>query len=200
MVRKAKRAALYLRVSTDRQTVENQRRELAEAAAQRGWTVVAEHADNGISGSKGREHRPGLDALLKDTARGKFDVVMAWSVDRLGRSLPDLIGTLQELHGARCDLFLHQQGIDTTTPAGKAMFGMMGVFAEFERAMIQERVNAGLARARGAGVKLGRPRISAETETAIRDLLGAGMGMLKVAREIGCGTCVVQRIAREMRT
>ena len=117
---KPKRAALYLRVSTDQQTTENQRIALTEVAEQRGWIVVEEYEDAGISGSKGREQRPGLDKLLKDASRGKFDVVMAWAVDRLGRSLQDLIGTLEGLKAAKVDLFLHQQAVDTTTPAGRA--------------------------------------------------------------------------------
>lgn len=197
---KAKRAVLYLRVSTARgdQTVENQRRELVAGAEQRGWTITGTYADEGISGAKGRDKRPGLDAMLKDAVRGKFDVVMCWAVDRMGRSLPDLIGTLQDLHGAKVDLFLHQQAIDTTTPAGRAMFGMMGVFAEFERSMIQARVNAGLARAKEAGTRLGRPKVAASVETAIRDRLAAGAGMLKVAKEFGVGSGTVQRIKAEM--
>jgi DNA invertase Pin-like site-specific DNA recombinase len=142
---KAKRAALYLRVSTDEQTTQNQRAELEAATVARGWSVVTTYADNGISGAKGREGRPGLDQMLKDAAKRKFDVVMVWAVDRLGRSLPDLIGTMQELHGAKVDLFLLQQGLDTTTPSGRAMFQMLGVFSEFERAMIQSRIKAGLA-------------------------------------------------------
>src|SRR3981189_2800728 len=101
----------------------------------------------------------------------KFDVVMAWSVDRLGRSLQDLIGFLSELHALGIDLFLHQQGLDTTTPAGKAMFQMMGVFAEFERSIIQERVRAGLARAKSEGKQLGRPRLDAALEKQIREAL-----------------------------
>jgi DNA invertase Pin-like site-specific DNA recombinase len=117
------------------------------------------YKDHGISGAKGRDKRPGFDALCRDATKRQFDVIMAWSVDRLGRSLQDLVGFLSELHTLGIDLFLHQQGLDTTTPAGKAMFQMMGVFAEFERAMIQERVRAGLARARSEGKRLGRPRI-----------------------------------------
>ena len=109
------------------------------------------------SGTRGRDKRPAFDKLCRDAARREFDVVMAWSVDRLGRSLQDLVGFLSELHALKIDLFLRQQGLDTTTPAGKAMFQMMGVFAEFERAMIAERVRAGLARARGEGKRLGRP-------------------------------------------
>ncbi len=194
---KAKRAVLYLRVSTGDQTVANQRRELEAAAEQRGWTITATYADEGISGAKGRDKRPALDAMLKDATRGKFDVVMCWAVDRMGRSLPDLIGTLQDLHGSKVDLFLHQQAIDTTTPAGRAMFGMMGVFAEFERSMIQARVNAGLARAKEAGVTLGRPKVAGSTEAAIRARLAGGEGMVKIAKALGVGTSTVQRVRRE---
>src|SRR5215471_5318893 len=176
-----KTVALYLRVSSDGQTVENQRLELQEAAARHRWRVVAEFVDHGISGAKGRDQRPGFDRLLEGIARREFDVVAAWSVDRLGRSLQDLIAFLGEVHAKKIDLYLHQQGLDTGTPAGKALFGIMGVFAEFERAMIRERVNAGLARARAKGVQLGRPRVCAEIEAAIRDALGTGMGIRKVA-------------------
>ena len=195
---KTLRAALYLRVSTTGQTVDNQRRELLAAAAHRGWQVVAEYVDEGISGAKGREHRPGLDAVLKDAVRGKFDVVMAWAVDRLGRSLPDLIGTMQELHGASVDLFLHQQAIDTTTPAGRALFQMMGVFAEFERSMIQSRIMAGLARAKVSprpGAKpTGRPRVGSDVEAAIAARLATGEGIVKVAKALGVGVGTVQRV------
>ncbi len=190
------RAAIYLRVSTGEQTVENQRRDLEAAAAQRGWTIIASYADEGISGAKGRDKRPGLDRMLKDATRGRFDVVMTWAVDRMGRSVADLVGTLQELHGAKVDLFLHQQAIDTTTPAGRAMFGMLGVFAEFERSMIQSRVNAGLARAKAAGVKLGRPKVVLAVEAEIAKRLRAGTGILKIARELGVGVSTVQRVKK----
>lgn len=195
---KALRAAFYLRTSSNERTVENQRRELEAAAAQRGWVIVATYADEGISGSKGRDKRPGLDAMLKDAVRGRFDVVMCWAVDRMGRSLVDLVGTLQDLHGAKVDLFLHQQAIDTTTPAGRAMFGMMGVFAEFERSMIQARVKAGLARAkenpRPGAKAIGRPKVGADVEAAIAARLAAGEGMLKVAKALGVGSGTVQRV------
>jgi DNA invertase Pin-like site-specific DNA recombinase len=198
---KALRAVLYLRVSTGEQTVENQRRDLQAAAEQRGWTIVATYADESVSGAKARDKRPGLDAMLKDATRGRYDVVMAWAVDRMGRSLLDLIGTLQELHAAKVCLFLHQQAIDTTTPAGRAMFSMMGVFAEFERSMIQARVRAGLDRARVSprkGAKaIGRPKVSRKVETAVRARLGSGEGMLKVARTLGVGVSVVQRVQKE---
>jgi DNA invertase Pin-like site-specific DNA recombinase len=195
---KQKRAAIYLRVSTIEQTVEHQRQSLEAAAAQRGWQIVATYADEGISGSKGRDKRPRLDAMLKDAIRGEYDIVMAWAVDRMGRSLPDLIGTMTALHCANVDLFLHQQAIDTTTPAGRAMFQLMGVFAEFERSMIQSRIHAGLARARAAGVRLGRKPISDEVEAEIKERLTNGEGMLKVAKACRCGTSTVQRIKAAM--
>jgi DNA invertase Pin-like site-specific DNA recombinase len=195
---KTKRAALYLRVSTDGQTTENQRLALEAVAAQRGWTVVATYDDNGISGAKGRNQRPGLDTLLKDATRGRFNVVMVWAMDRLGRSLADLIDTLRALEAANVDLYLDQQAIDTTTPAGRMFFHITGAFAEFEHDMIRSRVNAGLARARARGVKLGRPKVSARVEAAIRARLTAGAGILKTAKALGVGSSVVQRVKAEL--
>jgi DNA invertase Pin-like site-specific DNA recombinase len=189
-----KRIALYIRVSTAEQTVENQRRELQAIAERHGWRIVAEFADEGISGTKGRDRRPGYDRLLRGVARREFDQVAAWSVDRLGRSLQDLVSFLGELHAKGVDLYLHQQGIDTATPAGKAMFQMMGVFAEFERAMIVERVKAGLSRARSQGKRLGRPSLAADKEDAVRRLLSGGTGIVKTARLAGVGVSAVQRI------
>jgi DNA invertase Pin-like site-specific DNA recombinase len=150
-----KRAVLYLRVSILDQTTANQERDLRETAVSMGWHIVKVYKDHGISGAAGRDKRPAFDALCRDAAKRQFDMVMAWSVDRLGRSLQDLVGFLSELHTLRIDLFLHQQGLDTATPAGKALFQMLGVFAEFERAIIQERVRAGLARAKSEGKRLG---------------------------------------------
>lgn len=198
----AKRVGLYLRVSTGEQTVENQRHVLTEVAARKGWQIVAEFCDEGISGAKGRDKRPGFDKLHKAIARRQIDIIAAWSVDRLGRSLPDLVAFLTELHSAGIDLYLDRQGIDTGTPAGRAMFQMMGVFAEFERAITQERINAGIARARAHGTRsgkaIGRPKTTAQREDAIRAALASGKGILKTAREIGVGSSVVQRIKAEM--
>src|SRR3954471_464438 len=174
MTSKAKRVALYLRVSTSEQTVENQRRELEQVAERRGWTVAAVYEDAGISGAKGRDKRPGFDQMLKDASRRKFDVVMAWAIDRLGRSLVDLLATIEHLDATGVDLYLDQQNIDTTTPAGKLLFQVTGAFAEFERSMIRQQVNAGLARARAQGKRLGRPKLSADKEAAVRSLLTAG--------------------------
>jgi DNA invertase Pin-like site-specific DNA recombinase len=193
-----KRAVLYLRVSTLDQTTANQERELREVASRIGCEIVKVYKDHGISGAKGRDKRPAFDALCQDATRRRFDIVMAWSVDRLGRSLQDLIGFLSELHSLGIDLFLHQQGLDTTTPSGKAMFQMLGVFAEFERAMIQERVRAGLSRAKAEGKRLGRPPIPAETERAVRLALKKKNrpGLRKIAAVIGVGVGTVQRISR----
>src|SRR5436190_14034965 len=183
--RVSKRVAIYLRVSTSEQSTTNQRRELHAVAKRHGWSVVRVFEDAGISGAKGRKDRPALDALLKSVARREVDMVAAWSVDRLGRSLTDLLDFLRELHAKGVDLFLHQQGLDTSTPSGRAMFQMMGVFAEFERFMIRERVLAGLARARAEGKTLGRKRLEqtdAEKVAAIRSLRGEGTGLRKIAR------------------
>jgi DNA invertase Pin-like site-specific DNA recombinase len=191
-----KRAVLYLRVSTLDQTTANQERELREIAGRMGCEIVRVFKDHGISGAKGRDKRPAFDTLCRAAARREFDMVMAWSVDRLGRSLQDLVGFLSELHALGIDLFLHQQGLDTTIPSGKAMFQMLGVFAEFERAMIQERVRAGLARARDEGKQLGRPPIPEVLEKRIREGLRAGLSVRKAAAKFGVSPGTVQRISR----
>jgi DNA invertase Pin-like site-specific DNA recombinase len=189
-----KRVALYARVSTDGQTVENQLRELEAVAVKEGWEVVERFIDKGISGAKGREGRPAFDKLCKGIVRREFDLVAAWSVDRLGRSLQDLVVFLNDLHAKHANLYLHKQGIDTTTSAGKLLFQMLGVFAEFERSMIVERVKAGLKRARAEGKVLGRPRVSADIEAKVLALRAKGEGMRKIARRLGIGNCTVQRI------
>ncbi len=193
-----KRAAIYVRVSTDKQTIENQLRELRQIAERRGWEVVHEYHDAGISGAKGREARPGLDEMLKDAQRRRFDVVMAWAIDRLGRSLIDLLGTIQALETCGVDLYLDQQSIDTTTPTGRLMFQITGAFAEFERSMIRQRVRAGLKRAVESGKQLGRPKIEPAIEKRIKAQLRAKKGMLAIARELKVGTGTVQRVKREM--
>ncbi len=192
-----KRVALYARVSTDGQTTDNQLVELRKVARRHKWKVVEEYIDNGVSGAARREKRPAFDEMCKAAVRKEFDIIAAWSVDRLGRSLQDLIAFLGEIHAKGVDLYMHQQAIDTTTPAGRALFGMMGVFAEFERAMIQERVKAGLQRAREQGKKLGRPKVSPKVENAIRKARKTGKGIKKIARELGVGTGTVQRVVHE---
>ena len=191
-----KRAAIYARVSTrnGHQDPETQLLALRQVAERAGWLIVEEYVDHGISGAKGRDKRPAFDRLMKDATRRRFEVVMAWSVDRLGRSLHDLVAFLGEVHAQGVDLYLDRQGVDTTTPGGKALFQMMGVFAEFEREIIRERVCAGLEKARANGKRLGRPTVPASVEHSIRAARQTGKGQLAIARELGVGVSTVRRV------
>ena len=183
-----RRAALYVRVSTlNGQTTENQERALREVADRMGCEIVHVYRDQGISGAKGRNGRPAFDALCKGAARREFDIVMAWSVDRLGRSLQDLVAFLTELHALKIDLYLHQQGVDTTTPGGKALFQMMGVFAEFERSIIQDRIHAGLARARAQGKRIARAPLSISVQQRIATLYQQGRSIHHISKQLGIG-------------
>lgn len=196
-----KRVAIYARVSTDEQSTEAQVAALRSVADSRAYAVFDVYIDHGISGSKGRDKRPQFDRLQKDAVRGRFDLVMAWSVDRLGRSLQDLVAFLAEMQASNVGLYLHQQALDTTTPAGRALYGMLGVFAEFERSMIVARVRSGMERAKTHGTRsgkaIGRPRLSSIAEQAIRaDLMHADRkGVRAIARQHRVGTGTVQRIA-----
>jgi DNA invertase Pin-like site-specific DNA recombinase len=192
-----RRAALYLRVSTDKQTVENQELQLRQVAERRGWDVVGIYDDAGLSGAKGRADRPGLDQMLNDASRRYFDVVLVWAIDRLGRSLIDLLGTIQHLEAVGVDLYIDQQAIDTTTPMGKLMFQVCGAFAEFERSMIKTRIHAGLKRARAQGKTLGRPKVDEATQAAIMRSLKEGVGIKKTAAALGCGIGTVIRVRNE---
>ena len=212
MMAKSKRAALYVRVSTDHQSVENQVRELKQVAERRGWTVIEVYRDAGISGFKGRDKRPGVDAMLKDANRRKFDIVMAWAIDRLGRSLIDLLGTIEHLEKVGVDLYLDQQNIDTTTPTGRLLFQITGAFGEFERSMIRQRVRAGLnvikdklardgkfvSKAGKVRRGLGRPGAEPDKIQRARRELAKGIGIGKVAREVGLGVGTVHRLKREI--
>jgi DNA invertase Pin-like site-specific DNA recombinase len=190
------RAVLYLRVSTKDQDTDNQELELRVAATRLGHEITHVYRDHGISGAKGRDKRPAFDQLHKDASRGKFDIIMAWSVDRLGRSVQDLVAFLCHLHGTRTGLYLHQQGLDTTTPAGRAMFQMLGVFAEFEREIIRERVNAGMARARAKGTRsgkaIGRPAVDPHLLAAVQSARGTGT-MRELAKRFNVGLGTVAR-------
>jgi len=189
------KVAFYLRVSTDDQTIENQRRDLDEVANRLGWEVVRVYADEGISGSKGRDARPQFDELLKSVARKEFDLIAAWSVCRLGRSLNDLIGFLSDINNRGVDLYLHKQGLDTSTPTGRMMFQMLGVFSEFERAMISDRVKAGLARTDKA---IGRPGVGDWKVNRVRKQLREGRGVREVARLVKVSVGTVSRLKKEM--
>jgi DNA invertase Pin-like site-specific DNA recombinase len=197
MTRPTKRVALYFRVSTTEQTTDNQRLELDAVIKRCDWKTVEVYEDHGISGAKSRDKRPAFARMMQDATRRRFDVIAAWSVDRLGRSLQDLVSFLNELHALGIDLYLHQQALDTSTPSGRAMFNMCGVFAEFERAMIQERVKSGLSRAKANGKRLGRKPHGEDVEAEIKKLRASGMGKVKIGKTLGIGTSAVQRILTE---
>jgi DNA invertase Pin-like site-specific DNA recombinase len=193
-----KRAALYVRVSTDRQTVENQTARLTQIAEARGWQIVQTFSEAGVSGAEGRNERPGFDQMLKQAQRHRFDVVMVWAIDRIGRSLIDLLGTIQHLEACGVDLHLDQQAIYTTTPSGKLMFEVTGAFAEFERAMIRQRIHAGPKRAVANGKTLGRPLNDRRALEKARMALSGGLGINKVARQVGLSNSTVARLKAEM--
>ncbi len=186
-----RKIAIYARVSTDKQSTENQLLELRTLCTKLGYTIIQEYTDNGISGAKSRDERPALDLLLKDATRRKFDMVMCWSIDRLGRSLQHLVEILNELQALKVDLYFQQQGMDTSTPSGRMIFSVFGAIGEFERNLIRERVLAGQQRAKANGVKLGRPsKMNDGMRSAVKLLREKGMGIKQIARElqIGVGT------------
>jgi DNA invertase Pin-like site-specific DNA recombinase len=191
----SKRVAIYTRVSTDSQTVENQLRELDAVAERMGWIIVERLADEGISGAKGRDKRPAYDRLMIMVARKEIDLIACWSVDRLGRSLQHLVSFLGEINDRGVDLYLHTQGIDSSTPAGRAMFSMLGVFSEFERAILRDRIMAGLAR---STKRSGRPSIDAQIELRARKLLTDGLSINATAKKLRIGVATTHRIKQRM--
>jgi DNA invertase Pin-like site-specific DNA recombinase len=190
-----KRVAIYTRVSTDSQTVTNQLHELDAVAERMGWTIVERLADEGISGAKGRDKRPAYDRLMTMVARKDIDLIACWSVDRLGRSLQHLVSFLSEINERNVDLYLHVQGLDTSTPSGRAMFAMLGVFAEFERSILRDRIMAGLAR---STKKAGRPSLDADTDRRARKLLTDGASINATAKKLRIGVATAHRIKTRM--
>lgn len=187
-----KRVAIYARVSTSQQTVQNQLDALREVASRSGYSIVEEFVDEGISGAKGRTDRPALDRMLKDCAKRRFDMVMVWDISRLGRSLQNLIEVMNELQSLKVDLFFVQQGMDTSTASGRMMFSVFGALGEYERELIRERTLLGQQRARAQGVKFGRPRtVTDNTRDAIRLMRSQGVAIRKIATTLGIGvsTC-----------
>lgn len=195
-----KRVAIYARVSTDEQTTQNQLNDLTEVADRLEWDIVKVFKDDGISGAKGRDKRPGFDALMKGVTRKEFDLVAAWSVCRIGRSLPDLISFMTEVNDRGIGLYLHKQGLDSTSPSGRLMFNLLSVFSEYERAMISDRVKSGIARKRMADEnhRHGRPPICQKKVREIQAALAAGYGIHKTAKQIGVGVGTVQKIKKQM--
>ena len=189
------RCAIYSRVSTDEQTTENQLMVLREIAERKGMTVVAEFNDEGISGAKGRDKRTGFDNIIKGAIKKDYDTILVWSVDRLGRSLQDLVSFLNEIHSVGCDLYIYQSGLDTSTPTGKMMFQMCGVFAEFERGMIRERVVAGQKRAKSQGKHIGRPtNLNEGLIHSIKYMKEQGIGIRKIAKDLSVGVGTVYKV------
>ena len=186
-----KKVCLYCRVSTTHQTSENQLRELRAVAGRMGYEIVSEFIDNGISGSKSRKDRPALDEMMKMATQRKFEMVMCWSIDRLGRSLQHLVEILNELQAMKIDLFFMQQGMDTTTPSGRMIFSVFGAIGEFERNLIRERVIAGQQRAKSSGVHIGRPtKVNDGMRSAIKAMHQNGMSIRQIAKscKVGIGT------------
>ncbi len=192
-----RRVAIYARVSTQQQTVENQFRELREVAHRQGWQIVAELSDSGISGAKGRDQRPAFDELLKRATRREFDLIMVWAIDRLGRSIQHLVGFMNEIQSMGVDLYIHQQAIDTTTASGRMVFGIFSALGEYERELIRERIIAGQRRARSQGVRIGRPtQLNDAVRTSVRMLRDKGVGIKDIANRLQIGVGSVYAVLR----
>lgn len=194
-----KRVAIYCRVSTadKNQTVENQLRDLLAVAERQDWEIVATFCDEGISGAKGRDKRPAFDSLLKGVARKDFDLIAAFSVCRIGRSLPDLINFLGDIQSKGVDLYLHAQGLDTSTPSGAMMFQMLSVFSTYEKTILRDRILSGLRR---TTKKSGRRPMPEDRAQAIRRSLIDGQGIRATARLHRASTTTVTAIKRSLET
>lgn len=189
------KAAIYSRVSTNDQTVDNQLKILREVAEKKGLEVVQEISDEGISGAKGRDEREGFNELIKGSIQKEWDIILVWDVSRLGRSLQHLVSFLDDIHSAKCDLYIHQSGLDTSTASGKMMFQMIGVFSEFERSMIRERVIAGQQRAKAEGKHIGRKtNVNEGTLNAVKHLRENNVPIKRIAKNLKIGVGTVYKI------
>ncbi len=188
------RAVIYARVSTADQTTDNQTLELSKVAERNGWEITEVFEDT-ISGAKTK--RPALERLLKGVIRKEFDVVMVWDVSRLGRSLTHLVSLLEDFHAKGINLYFHTQAIDTATSSGVALFQMMAVFSQWERSMIQERVKAGLARAKAQGKRLGRVPIPPITIRRIKELRASGLPLTAIGKKVGVSVGKVHSVCKE---
>ena len=194
-----RKAVIYSRVSTNEQTVKNQLKVLREAAEKRGLEVVREISDEGISGAKGRDERQGFDELIKGSISKDWTQILVWDVSRLGRSLQDLVSFLNEIHSVNCDLYIHQSGIDTSTPSGKMMFQMLGVFSEFERGMIRERVIAGQQRAKAEGKHIGRKtNVNDGTVNAVKHMRENNVPIKRIAKDLHIGVGTVYKVLEQV--
>lgn len=191
--------AIYARVSTadKNQTVENQLRDLLAVAQRQDWEIVATFTDEGISGAKGRDKRPAFDALLKGVARKDFDLIACFSVCRIGRSLPDLINFLGDIQAKGVDLYLHTQGLDTSTPSGALSYQLLSLFSSYERSILRDRILSGLRR---TTKKSGRKPMPDDRLEAIRRSLQDGQGIRATARLHKASTTTVTAIKRSLET
>ena len=187
------RVAIYSRVSTHEQTTAGQLDELRSYCARRNWEIISEYTDEGVSGSK--ESRPGLNLLLADAKRRQFDVVLVYRYDRFARSLRQLVNALSEFDALGIHFVSLHEGVDTSTPNGRLVFGIFASIAEFERELIRSRVRSGIAAARGRGKRIGRPRVSV-MDSQIRLLLSQGHSMAAVGNKLGISAATVCRRAR----
>jgi DNA invertase Pin-like site-specific DNA recombinase len=199
-----KRVVIYSRVSTDKQTVDNQLDTLREVSERNGWSIVGEYSDIGISGSLGRKDRKQFDELLKDGNRKKYDCILVWSIDRLGRSLTDLVSFLNDIQSKYIDIYIHQQGLDTSTSTGKMMFQMCSVFAEFERSIIRERIKSGMQRVKRTGTRSGKTvgrqtNVNSHTRGLVIGLRETGMSFGKISRELGIGVGTIYKLLEQTR-
>ena len=186
---------IYRRTSTTDQTCENQIRILKEVAEKKGFNIVKEISDFGVSGAKGRSEREGFNELIKGAVKKEFDMIMVFDVSRLGRSLKDLVSFLEDIQSAKCDLYIHNSGIDTSTASGKMMFGMLSVFSEFERSMIRERVIAGQQRAKAEGKHIGRKtNVNDGIITAVYQLRKNNAPIKRIAKDLQIGVGTVYKI------
>ena len=190
-----RKAVIYSRVSTNDQTIDNQLKVLRDIADKRGLEVVREISDEGISGAKGRDEREGFNELIKGSIQKEWDIILVWDVSRLGRSLQHLVSFLDDIHSAKCDLYIHQSGLDTSTASGKMMFQMIGVFSEFERSMIRERVIAGQQRAKAEGKHIGRKtNVNEGTLNAVKHLRENNVPIKRIAKNLKIGVGTVYKI------
>lgn len=185
---------IYARCSTLQQNPENQLNELRQVAQRFNWSIVNEYVDKGISGSKGRDKRVQFDDMLKSAMRGYADLVMFWSIDRASRNLSHLVEMMNDLHAKNIGMYFHQQNIDSTTSSGRAMLQMAGVFAEFERSMLKERILASHERARAEGKTIGRKSIVNDGMiNSVKFMREQGMGIRKIASTLNIGVGTVYR-------
>jgi DNA invertase Pin-like site-specific DNA recombinase len=185
-----KRAALYTRVSTLDQHPQTQLSDLRQLAAQRGWQIVKEYSDQGVSGARAR--RPGLDEMLRDARQGRFDLVVVWASDRLARSVRHYLEVLDELNHLNVEFVSFREQLDTSGPLGRALVTIIGAIAELERSLIVERVRAGMRRARLEGQRIGRPALDFDREAVLRDR-ARGLSLRQLAKMYAVSRTTIAR-------